>query len=123
MFLRLCLIFRYTFVDLAQIVCKVPETYAEKEELTSDDDYFEGYASEPSTMPTTSRLHRVKTGGSLSLSEHEFDSEEDDMDMPRPLRMRSSSTSESTRSPDSSEANPLASASPKILKPDIDIVK
>jgi hypothetical protein len=105
--------FRYTFVDLAQIVCKIPKTYDEKEELSSDDDYFEGYASEPSTMPTTSRLHRVKTGGSLSLSEHEFDSEDDEMDMPRPLRMRTSSTSESTRSVDTSGASPLAP--PKIL--------
>lgn len=100
--------FRYTFVDLAQIVCKLPETYPEREEFSSDDEYYGGYASEPSTMPNP-RLRKIRAGGSLSLSENEFDSDEDEYEdeMPVPFRVRSSSTSESTRSPDSSEAMSL----------------
>ena len=42
---------QYTFVDLAQIVCKLPETYLPVD-LSSDDDFFDGYASEPSTLHT-----------------------------------------------------------------------
>lgn len=39
----------YTFTDLAQIVCKVPETYPEKLYSDSDDEDFDGYISEPYT--------------------------------------------------------------------------
>lgn len=41
--------YRYTFVDLAQIVCKVPETLPEVHSSTEDED-LGGYASEPSTI-------------------------------------------------------------------------
>lgn len=47
--------YRYTFVDLAQIVCRLPETYLAVD-LSSDDDFFDGYASEPSTLHTVSLI-------------------------------------------------------------------
>ncbi|XP_055523326.1 neuropathy target esterase sws-like [Wyeomyia smithii] len=68
----------YTFIDLAQIVCKVPETYPERCYSSSEDDYYDGYASEPSTIPLnkSSSLRMRRTAGSLSLSENEMDSDE-----------------------------------------------
>lgn len=80
---------RYTFVDLAQIVCKLPVTFPERVELSSDDEYFEGYASEPSILPTNSVLRKMRTGGSLSLSENEYEDSEDEIEMPTPFRIRS----------------------------------
>lgn len=41
---------RYTFIDLAQIVCRLPETRAEKNYSSSSDEEFDGYISEPSTL-------------------------------------------------------------------------
>ncbi|XP_053691068.1 neuropathy target esterase sws isoform X2 [Sabethes cyaneus] len=66
----------YTFIDLAQIVCKVPETYPERCYSSSEDDYYDGYASEPSTIPKSSSLRMRRPAGSLSLSENEMDSDE-----------------------------------------------
>ncbi|XP_062701691.1 neuropathy target esterase sws isoform X1 [Aedes albopictus] len=69
----------YTFIDLAQIVCKVPETYPERGYSSSEDDYYDGYASEPSTMPMMKKsasLRIMRAAGSLSLSENEMDSDE-----------------------------------------------
>lgn len=40
----------YTFVDLAQIVCKLPETHVDKGYLSSTDEEFDGYISEPTTL-------------------------------------------------------------------------
>lgn len=40
----------YTFVDLAQIVCKVPEMGMDRSYLSSSDEEFDGYISEPTTM-------------------------------------------------------------------------
>lgn len=43
----------YTFIDLAQIVCKLPEpTYVDKNYLSlySEDEDFDGYISEPSVI-------------------------------------------------------------------------
>lgn len=45
----------YTFIDLAQIVCKLPETYADKYTY-SDDEEFDGYISEPSTFHAVSNI-------------------------------------------------------------------
>lgn len=43
--------FRYTFIDLAQIVCKLPETRHEKmESSSSSDEEYDGYISEPTTL-------------------------------------------------------------------------
>jgi lysophospholipid hydrolase len=42
----------YTFIDLAQIVCKLPETYPDRNYYSSDEEDYDGYASEPSTLPT-----------------------------------------------------------------------
>jgi lysophospholipid hydrolase len=43
----------YTFIDLAQIVCKsLPETYPDRNYYSSDEEEYDGYASEPSTLPT-----------------------------------------------------------------------
>lgn len=47
----------YSFVDLAQIVCKLPATHAADDDGTSDklymtssDEEFDGYISEPTTL-------------------------------------------------------------------------
>lgn len=45
----------YTFVDLAQIVCKVPETVPENPSSTEDEE-FGGYVSEPSSTARVSKL-------------------------------------------------------------------
>ncbi|KAL1400961.1 hypothetical protein pipiens_007005 [Culex pipiens pipiens] len=68
----------YSFIDLAQIVCKVPETYPERGYSSSEDDYYDGYASEPSTIPMNkgSSMRIMRAAGSLSLSENEMDSDE-----------------------------------------------
>jgi len=43
----------YTFIDLAQIVCRLPETYAvNTAELFSEDEDCDGYISEPTTLNT-----------------------------------------------------------------------
>lgn len=71
---------QYSFVDLAQIVCKVPETHQERHEDMSsedEDDYFVGYASEPSTLRSNTKSRKLRTaGGSLSLSENEYESDD-----------------------------------------------
>lgn len=69
---------QYTFVDLAQIVCKVPVTCQDRhsDELSSEDEYFGGYASEPTSLRTNVKpLRQLRTGGSLSLSENEYESD------------------------------------------------
>lgn len=98
---------RYSFIDLAQIVCKLPETRFEKSYSSSSDEEYDGYNSEPSMLVSVnissnanesnarnktkstinfqfqnrSSNHRAhRAGGSLSLSEQEFDS--DEMEMP-----------------------------------------
>lgn len=75
---------QYSFVDLAQIVCKVPETHQERhDDFTSeDDDYFVGYASEPSTLRANKKSRKTRTGGSLSLSENEYESDDSFSDTP-----------------------------------------
>lgn len=75
----------YNFVDLAQIVCKVPQTCNERQhdDLSSeDDDYFIGYASEPSTLRSSAKPRPLRTGGSLSLSENEYESDDSMSDAP-----------------------------------------
>uniref|UniRef100_A0A182J6C6 PNPLA domain-containing protein n=1 Tax=Anopheles atroparvus TaxID=41427 RepID=A0A182J6C6_ANOAO len=74
----------YSFVDLAQIVCKVPETYPERIDSSSEDDYYDGYASEPSGIPLKKGMQIVRSAGSLSLSENEMDS--DELEIPRPFK-------------------------------------
>ena len=63
---------------MAQIVCKVPETYPERGYSSSEDDYYDGYASEPSNIPMNkgSSMRIMRAAGSLSLSENEMDSDE-----------------------------------------------
>lgn len=82
----------YTFVDLAQIVCKVPEICQERhDDLSSeDDDYFVGYASEPSTLRSSSKPRKLRTGGSLSLSENEYESDDSNSLSDTPLNKKSS---------------------------------
>ncbi|KAL7028237.1 hypothetical protein ACKWTF_005772 [Chironomus riparius] len=72
----------YTFVDLAQIVCRVPEICQERhDDLSSEDDYFVGYASEPSTLRSSAKVRQLRAvGGSLSLSENEYESDIDSSD-------------------------------------------
>lgn len=41
---------RYSFIDLAQIVCKLPETRNEKSYSSSSDEEYDGYISEPNMM-------------------------------------------------------------------------
>ncbi|EDW78358.2 uncharacterized protein Dwil_GK16217, isoform C [Drosophila willistoni] len=66
----------YTFIDLAQIVCKLPETYAvNTAEIFSEDEDCDGYISEPSTLNTDRRIQVPRAGNSLSLSEAEMDSD------------------------------------------------
>uniref|UniRef100_A0A182QB96 Neuropathy target esterase sws n=1 Tax=Anopheles farauti TaxID=69004 RepID=A0A182QB96_9DIPT len=78
----------YSFVDLAQIVCKVPETYPERGYSSSEDDYYDGYASEPSSMPLKKgyNMPLMRSAGSLSLSENDMDS--DELEIPRPFNPR-----------------------------------
>ncbi|XP_016984826.1 neuropathy target esterase sws isoform X3 [Drosophila rhopaloa] len=67
----------YTFIDLAQIVCRLPETYAvNTAELFSEDEDCDGYISEPTTLNTDRRRIQVpRAGNSLSFSETELDSD------------------------------------------------
>lgn len=68
---------QYTFVDLAQIVCKVPVTCQDRhsDELSSEEEYI-GYASEPTSWRMNLKSKRpTRTGGSLSLSENEYESD------------------------------------------------
>uniref|UniRef100_A0A182PFX8 Neuropathy target esterase sws n=1 Tax=Anopheles epiroticus TaxID=199890 RepID=A0A182PFX8_9DIPT len=76
----------YSFVDLAQIVCKVPETYPERGYSSSEDDYYDGYASEPSSMPLKKSYNMplMRSAGSLSLSDNDMDS--DELEIPRPFQ-------------------------------------
>lgn len=71
---------QYTFVDLAQIVCKVPVTCQDRhsDELTSEEEEYIGYASEPTSLRTNlKQIRQLRTGGSLSLSENEYESDTD----------------------------------------------
>lgn len=102
---------RYSFIDLAQIVCKVPERLlVEQISSSSSDEEYEGYISEPSNLVRTKfirqkflgikmlkfllikkcrnffqnreqPMHVDRTGGSLSLSENDFDSDELDLSL------------------------------------------
>ncbi|XP_053677884.1 neuropathy target esterase sws [Anopheles nili] len=76
----------YSFVDLAQIVCKVPETHPERGYSSSEDDYYDGYASEPSSMPLKKgyNMPLMRSAGSLSLSDNDMDS--DELEIPRPFK-------------------------------------
>lgn len=73
-------------------MCRIPETYPDNRYSSSDEEYFDGYISEPSTlhMKPKNMFAMKRTGGSLSLSENEIDS--DDLEMPVPF-----SLSEKTR--------------------------
>lgn len=78
---------QYTFVDLAQIVCKVPVTCQDRhsDEISSEDEYI-GYASEPTSLRQSLKpLRPLRTGGSLSLSENEYESDtESEAEMKKP---------------------------------------
>ncbi|XP_031629019.1 neuropathy target esterase sws isoform X1 [Contarinia nasturtii] len=72
----------YSFIDLAQIVCKVPERVrVEQISTSSSDEEFDGYISEPSNLVLEEPIRVDRTGGSLSLSENDFDSDELDMSL------------------------------------------
>lgn len=76
---------QYTFVDLAQIVCKVPETCQDRQsdDMTSEDEYFGGYASEPTNLRVKLKpIRQFRHGGSLSLSENEYESDYSESDVP-----------------------------------------
>lgn len=45
-----CRFSRYSFIDLAQIICKVPELKVENSDESSSDDDYDGYISEPSNL-------------------------------------------------------------------------
>lgn len=81
----------YTFVDLAQIVCKVPEICQEKHvDLSSEDEYFIGYASEPSNLRSNAKIRQqLRAGGSLSLSENDYESDDDSSDAEHNLKVKS----------------------------------
>ncbi|XP_067640020.1 neuropathy target esterase sws isoform X2 [Eurosta solidaginis] len=88
----------YTFIDLAHIVCKLPETYVSSEQwhqgyLFSEDEDYDGYISEPSTYK---RIKLKRTGTSLSLSENEMDS---DIEVDLSLAIRKHHASRSRSSP------------------------
>ncbi|KAH8298616.1 hypothetical protein KR018_010862, partial [Drosophila ironensis] len=67
----------YTFIDLAQIVCRLPETNAGlSADIFSEDEDCDGYISEPTTLNTDRRRIQVpRAGNSLSFSETEMDSD------------------------------------------------
>ncbi|XP_017149318.1 neuropathy target esterase sws isoform X1 [Drosophila miranda] len=87
----------YTFIDLAQIVCRLPETYGlNPSDLFSEDEDCDGYISEPTTLNTDVRRYQVPRGGnSLSLSETEMDMDSDvemDLKMERKIDKATQST-------------------------------
>ncbi|XP_030378063.1 neuropathy target esterase sws isoform X1 [Scaptodrosophila lebanonensis] len=85
----------YTFIDLAQIVCKLPETYAfNSADIFSEDEDCDGYISEPSTLNTDRRRIQVtRAGNSLSFSETEMDS---DMEIDLKLERKMDKSTQST---------------------------
>ncbi|XP_017085314.1 neuropathy target esterase sws isoform X2 [Drosophila eugracilis] len=89
----------YTFIDLAQIVCRLPETYAvNTAELFSEDEDCDGYISEPTTLNTDRRRIQVpRAGNSLSFSETEMDSDvELDLKLDRKIDKSTQSTPPTT---------------------------
>ncbi|KAH8245126.1 hypothetical protein KR032_005278 [Drosophila birchii] len=61
----------YTFIDLAQIVCRLPSA-----EIFSEDEDSDGYISEPTTLNTDRRRIQVpRAGNFLCFSETEMDSD------------------------------------------------
>lgn len=118
----------YTFIDLAQIVCKLPETYVDRNlqanYFFSEDEDYDGYISEPSTYRTVS-THTVfhmlygnvfilfsfqnnhikikRTGTSLSLSENEMDSDIE-VDLTLPIERRTGKTRSTPVTPASDSA-------------------
>ncbi|XP_043660841.1 neuropathy target esterase sws isoform X2 [Drosophila teissieri] len=93
----------YTFIDLAQIVCRLPETYAvNTAELFSEDEDCDGYISEPTTLNTDRRRIQVpRAGNSLSFSETEMDS---DVELDLKLERKTDKSTQSTP-PTSSRAS------------------
>ncbi|XP_039498770.1 neuropathy target esterase sws isoform X3 [Drosophila santomea] len=85
----------YTFIDLAQIVCRLPETYAvNTAELFSEDEDCDGYISEPTTLNTDRRRIQVpRAGNSLSFSETEMDS---DVELDLKLERKTDKSTQST---------------------------
>ncbi|XP_016997616.2 neuropathy target esterase sws isoform X2 [Drosophila takahashii] len=85
----------YTFIDLAQIVCRLPETYAvNTAELFSEDEDCDGYISEPTTLNTDRRRIQVpRAGNSLSFSETELDS---DVELDLQLERKTDKSTQST---------------------------
>ncbi|XP_075158640.1 patatin like phospholipase domain containing sws isoform X1 [Haematobia irritans] len=72
----------YTFIDLAQIVCKLPDLDHPMHNVDphhhnyfySEDEDYDGYISEPSIY-NRNHIKMKRTGTSLSLSENEMDSD------------------------------------------------
>ncbi|XP_053950453.1 neuropathy target esterase sws isoform X2 [Anastrepha ludens] len=96
----------YTFIDLAHIVCKLPETYISNEQfqqgyLFSEDEDYDGYISEPSTYK---RIKIKRTGTSLSLSENEMDSDIE-VDLSLAIRQHHAHRSRSTPHTPASESH------------------
>uniref|UniRef100_A0A0A1XGU3 Neuropathy target esterase sws n=1 Tax=Zeugodacus cucurbitae TaxID=28588 RepID=A0A0A1XGU3_ZEUCU len=96
----------YTFIDLAHIVCKLPETYISNEHLHqsylfSEDEDYDGYISEPSTYK---RIKIKRTGTSLSLSENEMDSDIE-VDLSLAIRQHHAHRSRSTPQTPASESH------------------
>ncbi|XP_020809110.1 neuropathy target esterase sws isoform X3 [Drosophila serrata] len=66
----------YTFIDLAQIVCRLPTAVNTGAEIFSEDEDCDGYISEPTTLNTDRRRIQVpRAGNSLCFSETEIDSD------------------------------------------------
>ncbi|XP_064555367.1 neuropathy target esterase sws isoform X2 [Drosophila montana] len=105
----------YTFIDLAQIVCKLPETYAlNTADIFSEDEDFDGYISEPTTLNMDRhRIQVPRAGNSLSFSETEMDSDvEIDLELERKADKATQSTpptpnKKQALSPTPSQANLL----------------
>lgn len=74
----------FRFIDLAQIICKVPETVPDHNLSSSEDEIATGYASEPGVYRQRSFRHYQKR--TISLSDADLDS--DDMDE-LPIRLTS----------------------------------
>ncbi|XP_004535027.1 neuropathy target esterase sws isoform X2 [Ceratitis capitata] len=96
----------YTFIDLAHIVCKLPETYTSNEHLHqsylfSEDEDYDGYISEPSTYK---RIKIKRAGTSLSLSENEMDSDIE-VDLSLAIRQHHAHRSRSTPHTPASETH------------------
>jgi len=69
-------------------LCARAVTCQAHSDTSSEDEYFGGYASEPSTLrASVNRMRQLRNTGSLSLSENEYETDTDDSDNDEPKKV------------------------------------